>query len=450
MGKSVITAPVRENLQALDLKAWYGSYAAFQFDPAFYYLGIGEVGNISFLEQEMPFVLREALHKEAIYQRAIHYAGTRGELRVNALLSQHINTLLGTNRFQEQHVVPFDGAHNAINCIVRVCTVPLESSQDRKHYVLLPVPSYPYFGSILSTYAGLIAFPAYTIEEVVDGIERYVTPEVGLILVNVPNNPIGYNFYTAKQIDRINQVADRYNTAIVVDMVYAWNVENRDTIRLLKELDPERTILVDSFSKKYGLPGYRMGYIVTHNEETAEALRLIKTAESANPSLIKFLLAAYLLEHYPEWPTRIAAEITTRYHTFRNVMHRNEPYGVTLPPPSSHANTFYLPLFTEDFTAQTGLSPEALAVICKNEYRVITYPGTRMGPPASLRRGKMQLSMQTGIPPAIPEPAPVIEVPDFASRWRPFLRLSLGTEHRISEAASQLSQAIQTLWQQKG
>ncbi|RMF84886.1 MAG: pyridoxal phosphate-dependent aminotransferase [Nitrospinota bacterium] len=450
MGKSVITVPVREYLTALDLKAWYGSYATFQRDPAFYYLGIGEVGGIPFLQQELPAILQTVARSEAVYQRAVHYAGTRGELRTNELLSHHLNTLLGVTRFHEEHVVPFDGAHDAISCIVRACTVPLSSAQDRRHYVLLPVPSYPYFASIIGAHAGLIAFPAYTGEEVVEGIERYTTPEVGMILINVPNNPIGYTLSTAEQIERINAVADRYDTAIVVDIVYAWNVPDRETIRLLRLFDPERTILVDSFSKKYGLPGYRIGYTVTANLETAEALRLIKTAQSVNPSNVKLLLAAYLLEHYPEWPARIGAEIATRFHTFYHRMVESTGYGITLPPFSPAANTFYLPLFTERFTHQTGLSPEELARICKQDYRVITYPGTRMGPPSILQRGKMELPLQAGHPPRLTDPAPVIEVPDFASRWRPFLRISLGAEHRIAEAADRLSQAIQECWEEKG
>ena len=84
-----------------------------------------------------------------------------------------------------------------------------------KQYVLLATPSYPYFSSIISAHAGIMSFLAYDSEGFTRGVETYCNPSVGVILVNVPHNPMGYAL-NAEQVARVNRVAEVYDCAIVV------------------------------------------------------------------------------------------------------------------------------------------------------------------------------------------------------------------------------------------
>ena len=45
-------------------------------------------------------------------------------------MAAHVGSLLGRPELDEQHVVPFDGGHNAVNGIIRACVAPLGSPQD--------------------------------------------------------------------------------------------------------------------------------------------------------------------------------------------------------------------------------------------------------------------------------------------------------------------------------
>src|SRR5437763_12474586 len=150
----------------------------------------------------------------------------------------------------EKHVVQFYGGHNADNGLIHACVAPLRAPQDERQYVLLPTPCYPYFSTIINAHCGVIAYTAYSAEEMVRGIETLINSQVGVVLLNTPHNPTGYAL-TPEQVARINRAVEPYDCVLAMDMVYALNALDPQAIRTLGGLAPERTIYIDSFSKKF-------------------------------------------------------------------------------------------------------------------------------------------------------------------------------------------------------
>jgi len=239
-------------------------------------------------------------------------------------------------------------------------------------------------------------------------------------------------------VARINRAVAPYDCVLAMDMVYALNALDPQAIHTLGGLDPERTMYIDSFSKKFGLPGFRLGFAVCANAELIEVLRMIKAAESISTSNVKLLFAAHLLQHHMALAETTAATIRQRYQTFRTALHGIAEYGVELPPATGNANTFYLPLFLDRLLERTGLQADEFGTLCHERYKLEVVPGTRMYPPAGLSQGT--LTLDHGIA-RISTPGPVIYAPDFAATQRPFVRVSFGIEHRVSEAAARLRQA---------
>jgi valine--pyruvate aminotransferase len=434
--RSFLTNFAREHLNTLHLRRFFGDYRTFAFDPEYFHLGIGEIANIT-----TPTTWQTILHDfhgdPRLVSRATMYSGTRGEYEANQAVAAHVGHLLGRPELGEQHVVPYDGGHNAINGILRACVAPRGSMTDERQYVLLPTPCYPYFSTIMNQHSGALAYVAYSAEELVHGIETLLNPQIGVVLINAPHNPTGYAL-TPEHVARINRAVEPYDCILAVDMVYAMNALDPQAIRTLGGLDPERTIYIDSFSKKFGLPGLRLGFAMCANLELIEALRMMKAAESVSTSNMKLLFAAHLLQHHLALAEATAVEIRRRYHTFRDAMSGIEEYGVDLPPLTGNANAFYLPLFLDRLLERTGLQADEFATICHDRYRLEVVPGTRMYPPAGLRAGTLQQSNATV---RIDPPGPVVYAPDFRARKRPFVRLSFGVEHRIADAAARLRQA---------
>jgi len=87
---------------------------------------------------------------------------------------------------------------------------------------------------------------------------------------------------------------------------------------------------------------------------------------------------------------------------------------------------------------RTGLGADEFGTLCHERYKLEVVPGTRMYPPAGLSQGKITLADETA---RISTPGPVVYAPDFAATQRPFVRVSFGIEHRVTEAAARLRQA---------
>ena len=434
--RSFLTNFAREHLHTLNLRRFFGDYRTFAFDPAYFHLGIGEIDNIT-PSTTWQHILQEFHSDPRVVSRATMYSGTRGEHEANQAVAAHLGQLLGRPELGEQHVLPYDGGHNAINGILRTCVAPLGSTTDTRQYVLLPTPCYPYFSTIMNQHSGALAYVAYSAEELVQGIETLVNPQVGVILLNTPHNPTGYAL-TPEHVARINRAVEPYDCILAVDMVYAMNALEPQAIRTLGGLAPERTVYIDSFSKKFGLPGFRLGFAACANLELLEAMRMMKAAESVSTSNVKLLLAAYLLQQHMALAEHTATVIRQRYQAFRAALAGIEADGVDLPLATGTANTFYLPLFLERLLERSGLQADAFAAICHERYHLEVVPGTRMYPPAGLRAGALASANGTV---RIETPGPVVYAPDFTVRKRPFVRVSFGVEHRIPEAAARLRQA---------
>jgi arginine:pyruvate transaminase len=434
--RSFLTNFAREHLDTLNLRRFFGDYRTFAFDPDSFHLGIGEIANL-IDATTWQTILRDFHGDPRLVTRATMYSGTRGEQEANQAVAAHVGSLLGRPELGEQHVVPYDGGHNAVNGMLRACVAPLGSARDERQYVLLPTPCYPYFSTIMNQHSGALAYVAYTAEEMVQGIEALINPQIGVVLINTPHNPTGYAL-TPEQVARINRAVAPYDCILAVDMVYALNALEPQVIQTLGSLDPERTIYIDSFSKKFGLPGFRLGFAVCTNPELIEALRMMKAAESVSTSNVKLLFAAHLLQQHMPLAEAMAAEIRRRHGAFRQAIAGIEEYGVDVPPLTDNANAFYLPLFLDRLLERTGLDADAFGTLCHERYRLEVVTGTRMYPPQGLRRGSLETSTGTV---RIGTPGPVVYAPDFATRKRPFVRLSFGVEHRVAAAAARLRQA---------
>jgi aspartate/methionine/tyrosine aminotransferase len=439
--RSYLTHFAKQYLDTLNLRRFFGDYRTFHFDPGYFHLGIGEIANI-IDHATWQTLMHDFYTDPRLVSRATMYSGTRGEQEANHAIAEHLGDLLGRADLGEQHIVPYDGGHNAVNGIIRACLAPIGNADEKRQYALLPTPCYPYFPTIMTQHSGVLAYLAYNAEEMVQGVETLINPQIGVVLLNTPHNPTGYSL-TPEQVTRINQALAPYDCILVIDMVYAMNALDATAIRTLGGFDPERTVYVDSFSKKFGLPGFRLGFAASTNLELVEVLRMMKAAESVSASNVKLLFAAHLLRHHMDLAVQTADAIRQRYQTFYDALAGIEEYGVEVPPPTGNANTFYLPLFLDRLLERTALTADEFTTRCHDQYRLEVVPGTRMYPHEGLASGQLERANGTV---RITTPAPVVYAPDFARRKQPFIRVSFGVEHRVEAAAAQLRQACANIF----
>lgn len=90
-------------------------------------------------------------------------------------------------------------------------------------------------------------------------IKKNITKKTKAIVINSPNNPTGA-VYPTDVLKKIIEIARKNKLIILSDEVYKDYIFERKFISIFK-LYPERSIILRSCSKKYGMMGYKVGWL---------------------------------------------------------------------------------------------------------------------------------------------------------------------------------------------
>jgi len=97
-----------------------------------------------------------------------------------------------------------------------------------------------------------------------------------------PNNPTG-RYYKKSELKPIIDVAEDTNSLIVLDEAFIDFVKEKD------EIKGENIINLRTFTKSYGVPGIRVGYIIEGNE-TFKSIRMPWSIGSLGYAFLEFLI----------------------------------------------------------------------------------------------------------------------------------------------------------------
>ncbi len=99
-----------------------------------------------------------------------------------------------------------------------------------------------------------------------DGLERCVTSRTRLLVINFPHNPTGY-LPSRSELDAILDFARRHDLIVFSDEMYRL-LEYDPAARLPSLVDIyAKAVVLSGMSKTLALPGLRIGWLVTHNQE---------------------------------------------------------------------------------------------------------------------------------------------------------------------------------------
>lgn len=129
-----------------------------------------------------------------------------------------------------------------------------------------------------------------------DALERLLRAETKLIYVNTPHNPTGTQM-PRSVLERIVELARESGIVLLCDEVYQ-GLEHDPTDRLPAACDLyRRAITLNTVSKAYGLPGLRIGWMVSRDPSLIERIREMKLYTTICSSAPSDLLVALALRH---------------------------------------------------------------------------------------------------------------------------------------------------------
>lgn len=142
---------------------------------------------------------------------------------------------------------------------------------NRGDKVLIPAPYYPSFVDITTAYGGtpiLIDTLPNKFQLTLDMIKEAIKKDGGinpkLLIINSPNNPTGA-IYHKEELEKIVDFCEKNKIWILSDECYQ-HFSNNPNFTLLKISKQSQVIIIDSFSKKYAMTGWRAGFGIMASE----------------------------------------------------------------------------------------------------------------------------------------------------------------------------------------
>ncbi|RKZ21269.1 pyridoxal phosphate-dependent aminotransferase [bacterium] len=145
-----------------------------------------------------------------------------------------------------------------------------------------------------------------------DDIKHLITDKTRAILICSPNNPTG-TVYSREEIQSIIDLALEYDLWVLSDEVYrefVFDGKKHTSVLEFKEA-AERTVVMDSISKRFSCCGARIGFIVTRNRELWSTLLKFGQARLCPPT-IEQMGAIAGFKHWKEFMPGIIDEYRLR------------------------------------------------------------------------------------------------------------------------------------------
>lgn len=146
---------------------------------------------------------------------------------------------------------------------------------------LMPLPSFLMYEISVRTAKGIpVMVPLSNFSTDLNGIVEKISSKTRLIFITNPFNPTGRTI----SYDEFNEFSQKVpdDVIIVVDEAYIEFVRNEEVYQSLKTpLQDPRIVTLRTFSKAYGLAGFRVGYGIM-DAEIAEVLNRIRQPFNVN------------------------------------------------------------------------------------------------------------------------------------------------------------------------
>jgi len=293
------------------------------------------------------------------------YAGDSDVLEVVCEKLNRVNRIPATP--EDVHMVP-----GTMFAIFLACYYALRPGDEA---LICPAPVYPPFMENIENAGGIAVFNPLNFSDSptldLDDLRRRVTPRTRLLMVCNPHNPTGRVLYR-EELERIGRIAKEHDLLVFVDELYEDMVFEGDHVSLAS-MSPdlfERTLTVFGFSKAFGIPGFRIAYIVNRGSHMRELKKRLHGMIVHTDTLAQAAAKA-ALKHGASWLEEFMVHLRSmRDYALRRLA--GIP-GVWCPRPQATPFVFPNVAF---FSMPSGQMVEYL----EREARVIVQSGSDFGP----------------------------------------------------------------------
>lgn len=297
---------------------------------------------------------------------ATHYTQNAGILELRQAIADWTAATDGVSVDPQTELLVTTGGMEALHLALLTVANPGDD-------VVIPTPSWPNYVSatkLANANPVEVALPAETGFQLdADRVVDAMSEDTAVVLLASPSNPTG-RVYDEAAIERVIEAAIRYDAYVVADEVYK-GLTYGENVRSVAEFTdhPDRVLTVDSFSKRFAMTGWRIGWLAGPEKVLDTATKIRESTTSCTSTVAQHAAIAALTG-----PSEPLEEMRSSFHERRDyVVDRVESIpGIHGHPPEGAFYAFI------DVSALDGTSVE-VAKRLLNEYGVATAPGTAFG-----------------------------------------------------------------------
>jgi aminotransferase len=333
-----------------------------------------KVGGCVSLGQGIPSFPTPAHIVEAVYRRlkedpdAGKYTLGPGLPELREAVATQLSRQIGRTVAPDKEICITVGAMEALSAAVLTVV-------DRNDEVILPSPNYAsHIEQVLLAEGVPVFVPLREADWQLDveGIRQAITPRTKAIILCNPHNPTGANF-AASDLRTLGDLALAHDLFIICDETYDFLVYDGHSpfsLTTIPEL-AERVIATFSFSKKYAMTGWRVGYVYAAEGILDQIMKIHDAVAICAPSLSQYAALAAL-----QGPQECVAEIGAALQRRRDLAcdrldRLAEFFEYVKPQGAYYLMARYKMPHVDSMTFALRLLHEA---------RVITIPGAAFGP----------------------------------------------------------------------
>jgi len=250
--------------------------------------------------------------------------------------------------------------------------------------VLIPAPYWVSYPAMVQLAEGESVFVPTTAEEdylvTVEGLEAVRTDKTRVLILNSPSNPTGC-CYTQVQLEEIADWARRNGIFIISDEVYdrlVYAPFEPASLAKTWESHPETIAIVGALSKSFCMTGWRVGYVLAH-EELIKAMSKIQGQSTSNINSVTQKAALVALNGSWDIVDEMKESFVRRRDLAYDII---TGWGAACPKPDG---AFYLfPVLDQFYTAD---APDSAAMCTEilEEVGVALVPGSAFGDDKCIR-----------------------------------------------------------------
>ncbi len=308
-----------------------------------------------------PQIVKDAAAK-ALSENKTKYTANAGILELRRAISDDVFKRTGLT-YTSDEIAVTAGAMGALY----LATASVLNPGDE---MIILEPHWPNYTNMVKMCGAIPKYVNYLGNDNLDNlshsiIENITPGKTRAIIINSPSNPTGFVLPFGK-LKEIADIAKKYNLWVITDEVYRTIVFDGDCRSILEIPDmKERTILVDSLSKRFSMTGFRVGFVCAP-KEIATAVATLEENVNSCACMFAQYASVTALQNSETLETEICEIFKSRCTAMTAELKKSQNLIVR-----DAMATFYLFI---DIT-KTGLTSEKFAYRLLDEKHIAVVPG---------------------------------------------------------------------------